>query len=387
MSIVTISPSGGDDTNALQNGINNTASAGNTLQLQTGSFNTSSLTIPNNANIQLLAGVTVNRISGLHFLNINSSNVTISGAGPTTSVFQMNRGGADCFRCQNASNITISGVAGNNAGEDGLYVTSVDTINVSNCIFNNNTRQGSSITSLVKNLVYNNCTFSNTNGHNPEAGIDIEPNQQTGGGGAGNYLTNIQITNCTSSGNRGAGIDFSLYQLDNTSLPVSIFVFGHSSINNGGGSGDYGGYTANNNGVTNPSGYVLLENCSSTNDAYWGAAAKFWLANGLALIFKNLTVTNPHMNGPDPSYNNSGGVIIGGGGGNVGPNGNVHFIDCSISATNGKMVNYFNFWDSTSVGNTQGGPRNCQFIPGTLSGASSPSPIGTWNGSGSGAIH
>lgn len=391
MSIVTIGPSGGDDTSALQSAINATAQAGNQLQLLTGTFHSSALNFPSNSNLLLSAGVTVSMVSGNpHFLNLNATNITIAGAGPTSSIFDMHRSGADCFRVQNASNVNISGVAGNNAGEDGLYVTSVVDLHVSNCIFNNCTRQGSSITSLVKNLFYNNCTFSNTNGAGPSAGIDIEPNPQSGGTGAGNYLTNINITDCISSGNQGAGLDFSLQNLDGTSLPVSIHVLRHTNTNNGGLSGfGYAGFLANNNGSTNPSGYVLIENCTTTNDAWFGVEAKFWLANGPALIFKNLTVTNPHQNGPDPQYHNSAAVAVSGGGGNVGPNGNVHFINCSVNCTNGKTDHYFDFFDQTSVGSSQGGPRNVQFIPGTLSGATvgTVTTPGKWNGSASGPIH
>lgn len=374
----TLGPSGGDDTANLQNAINATAAAGNQLQLLAGSFSTGSLTIPNNANILLSAGVTVNRTSGLHFLNINSTNVTITGAGPTSSIFDMHRGGADCFRVQNASNITINNVAGNNAGEDGLYVTSVNNLHASNCIFNNCTRQGSSITSLAKNIFYNNCTFSNTNGHGPSAGIDIEPNPPA----SGNYLTNINITDCTSSGNQGAGIDFSVWNLNGTSQPISIHVLRHTNINNGGLSGfGYAGFLANNNGVTNPGGYILIENSSTTNDAYWGACGRFWAANGTELIFLNLSVSNPHRSGPDPSYGDSAAVATAGGAGNTPPVGNVHFINTNISVTNGKVDHYFNF-------NTNGGSgvTNVQFLPGSLSGASS-STMGLWQGAASGPIH
>lgn len=387
MSTVQLSPSGGDDTSALQSNLNSTASAGNQLQLMPGTFRSSALHFPSNSNLLLSAGTTVSMVSGgPHFLYLNATNITIQGAGPTSSIFDMHRSGADCFRCQNASNITISGVAGNNAGEDGLYVTSVDTLHVTNCGFDNNTRQGSSITSLARNIFYSHCTFSNTNSHGPSAGIDIEPNPPA----AGNYLTNINITDCTMSGNQGAGIDFSLQNLDGTSQPVSIHVLRNTNINNGGLTGfGYAGFLANNGGGSNPSGYILVENCTTTNDAWFGVEAKFWAANGPALIFLNLTVTNPHQQGPDPQYHSSGAVAVSGGSGNVGPNGNVHFLNTSVSVTNGKTDHYFDFFDATSVGSSSGGPRNVQFIPGTLSGATvgTVTTPGKWNGSASGPIH
>ena len=380
MATISISPSGGDDTSNIQNHLNSTASAGDTLQLNAGSYSSGGLTIPSNTKMNLLSGVTVRRSSGLHFLTFaGSSNVTITGAGPSVSGFDMGRGGADCFRVQNTSNVTLSGIFGNSAGEDGLYVRSASNVRVSNCKFDNNTRQGSSITGFVSHIFYNNCTFSNTNGHGPAAGIDIEPNQNT----TPEFLTDINITDCTMLNNQGDGIDFSVQWLDGTAPPITIHVLRNTNIGNGGGPPGfgYGGYMANNSGTTNPGGYILVEDSTTTNDAYWGACGRFWAANGTALIFKNLTVTNPHRLGPDPSYGDSAAVATAGGGGNVPPIGNVHYINCNISVTNGKVDHYFNF-------NTNGGTgvTNVQFIPGTLSGASS-STMGLYRGSPSGPIN
>lgn len=406
MSIVPISPSNGDDTTNLQNQINATAQAGNTLQLQPGAYNTNPLNFPSGANVQLLAGVTVTANSGYPsnacMLNIIGSNVTISGAGAANSIFQMRKTEytsmlyRHCLNINTAgvSNVTVSGCSFNNSGGDGIYVYQATNVTVNNCTCNNNMRQGSSIIGLVNGISYNNCSFTNTVGALPSAGIDIEPNHPP------EFLQNIQITNCITSGNAGSGVLISLQNLDSTSQPVSIFVFGHSSTNDGGGvgtSGGWAGYQALNAGpssthpdATNAPGYVIFENCSVTTPAYWGAVARFWAANGASLIFKNLTVTNPMVQGPVPQYGgNSAAVAIIGGGGNPGPNGNAHFLGVNVSAPNGKVTYYFDFYDFTSVGNTQGGPRNCQFIPGTLSGATVGTAAlpGRWNGSASGPIH
>ena len=379
MAIVQISPSGGDDTSNIQNQLNSTASAGNTLQLNAGSYSSGTLTIPSNTNMNLLSGVTVHFTGGSsHFLTFyNANGVSITGAGPTVSGFDMGRSGADCYRVQNASNVTLSGIFGNSAGEDGLYVRFSDHVNVTNCTFNNNTRQGSSITGHTDNIHYSNCTFSNTNGHGPAAGIDIEPNAAT------EYLTNITITDCTMSNNQGDGIDFSIQNIDATCLPVSIHVLRNTNVGNGGGPPGfgYGGYMANNNGSSNPGGYILVENSTTTNDAYWGACGRFWASNGTALIFKNLTVTNPHRLGPDPSYGNSAAVATHGGAGNPTSIGNVHFLNCNINVTNGKSSHYFDF--ETNGGN---GVTNVRFLPGTLSGISA-SSMGLWEGNPSGAIN
>lgn len=398
MSIVPISASGGDDTTALQNGINSTASAHNTLQLQPGAYNTNTLSFPTNADMQLLSGVTVtanhNFPANLPLLDIVGANVTIFGAGATNSIFQMRKTEYTSYQSRHAlrinssgvNNVNVSGCSFNSSGGDGCYVRQASNVTVNNCVFNNNFRTGMAITGQVTNIIFNGCTFSNTAGSLTSSGVDIEPN------GPGDFLTDVQLNNCITSGNAGDGILISLWQMDNTSQPVQVFVFGHQSTNDGGQVGTAGGwaaYRALNSGTTNAPGWIIFENCTATTPAYWGAAARFWLANGANLIFKNLTVNNPHVQGPDPDYNNAAAVMIGGGGGNVGPNGNAHFLGVNVSAPNGKCTYYFSFWDATSVGSSQGGPRNCQFLSGNLSGATigTATVPGQWNGTASGPIH
>ena len=378
MATVTIAPSGGNDTTALQNAINSTASNGNILQLLAGNFSSGPLTIPSNANIQLVAGVTVNFTGGSsHFMTFyNANNVTISGAGAATSVFDMHRSGADCFRVQNATNVTISGVSGNNAGEDGLYVRTVTSVTVNDCIFNNNTRQGSSITGLVNHVYYNRCHFTGTNGAPPGAGIDIEPNAAT------EFLEDIIITDCFSTNTQGDGILFSLWQMNNTAPPVSITVIRHNSTGNGAGANQgFAGYRFLNAAPTNAQGFILLQDCSTTNAAYWGVGFYHgnWQANGCAAIFKNLTITNPNRSGPESSSGNSSAIMMGGS--STSALGNAHFINCNISSSGGLTTNYFSFWDN----GTSNGPINMQFVPGTLSGATS--TPGLWRSTSYSVIH
>ena len=387
--ITQISPSGGDDTSNIQNQLNSTASAGNTLEFLAGTYHTSPLTVPSNANVQIDSGVSIlansGYTSGQNMWNIGTSNVTITGAGPANCLCQMIRnstyqGTQMVFRFDGATNASVSGLTCSNAAGDGSYVTRSSNVTVTNCIFTNNMRQGTSVTDQVQHIHYTSCQFNNTNGALPSAGIDIEPNFASG-----NYVTDVTFTNCSSSNNQGDGILVSLQSLDSTSQPVSIHVLGHISTSDGGGvgtSGGWGGYRGLNSGTTNAGGYILFENCTANLSAFWGAVGRFWANNGAALIFKNLTVTNPHVMGPDTDYNNSAAVAIARGGGATVPSGNVHFLNVTITATNGKTSTYFDFFDSS-----QPGPYNCRFLPNTLSGASNTSTMGMWNGSPSGAIN
>ena len=130
-----------------------------------------------------------------------------------------------------------------------------------------------------------------------------------------------------------------------------------------------------NNDPSNAPGTILIQDSFSDQSGSYGAAGRFYAGNGASLTFQNLTVTNPHVNGPDPSYGDSGAVdVIRGGGGTV-AQGNIHFLNINIAATNGKVDHYFNFQDGSNIGTT-----NVEFVPGTLSGATQAPPNGLMQG-------
>ncbi len=142
------------------------------------------------------------------------------------------------------------------------------------------------------------------------------------------------------------------------------------------------GYVGINNDPSNAPGAILIQDSFSDQSGSAGAAGRFYAANGASLTFQNLTVTNPHVNGPDPSYGDSAAVdVIRGGGGTVAI-GNVHFLGINVAVTNGKVDHYFNFQDGSNKGIT-----NVQFVPGTLSGATLAPPNGLMGGQGFNAIN
>jgi hypothetical protein len=141
------------------------------------------------------------------------------------------------------------------------------------------------------------------------------------------------------------------------------------------------GYSGQNNDPSNAPGTILIQDSFSDQSGSYGAAGYFYEANGAALIFQNLTVTNPHVNGPSV-YGDSAavGVVRCGGCGSA-PLGNVHFLNINISITNGKTDRYFYFGDGGSNSVT-----NVQFEPGSLSGATNVPPLGLLDGVGTNAI-
>jgi hypothetical protein len=369
---------GGDDTSVFQTALNSTASHTQILEIPAGSYNISPINFPSNSNMKVDADVTVSANSGFgssdRMLNVNSNNVTISGAGGSTSVFQMpkartasqgdGRQYRHCLGIQNASNVTVTGIACNQSGGDGIYVSAATNVTITKCVFDKNYRDAGSIIGRLNHINITNNVFSNTNGTAPQAGVDLEPNNP------GDFVVDVNFTDNTMVNNSGDGLAISLWTLDSTSQPVSITVTRNHSDNNG----RYG-YFANNNDPSNAAGTITLNDCTTDQSGSDGANARFYSANGASLTFNNLTVTNPHRNGPDPSYGDSAAVAIIRGGGASVPEGNVHYRNVNVNVTNGKVTYYFDFHDGSNIG-----VSNVTFTPGTLSGASQAPPNGLLSG-------
>jgi hypothetical protein len=378
---------GGNDTNVFLTALNSTASNGQTLEIPAGNYNISPLTFPRNSNVFVDSGVTVSAIAGYGtnavMLNIDTGPVTITGAGPLVSVFQMpsalaaSESDSSQFRhCLEigqggaASNVTISGIACNQSGGDGIYIRNATNVLVENSAFNGNYRNGASITGAVNGVTLIGDTFNNNCGTLPKSGIDFEPNLVT------DFLENISLQNNTMSGNCGDGLEFSLQNLTSASQPVSITVTGNATSGN-----TRYGYVGLNTYPTNPTGTILVQNSSSTNDGDFCAIGRFWQAGGELLSFQNLTCTNPHVNGPDPSNGSSGAVGAIRGGGATIPMGNISYTGTDISAANGQTTYYFDFEDYSGIGIT-----NVVFDSlGTMTGATK-APNGLVQGVGTNAI-
>jgi len=370
---------GGDDTNVFQTALNSTASNGQTLEIPEGNYNINPVSFPDQSNVFVDAGVTVTANPGYGssqvMLTVHSSNVTIAGAGAPASVFHMRKaeysGGEyrHCLDIQNASNVTVSGISCNDSGGDGVYLGRSTNVTIADCIFDNNRRQGSSITGGVNHIYYLRDHFTNTSGTAPESGLDIEPNSP------GDFLLDVNIDDCYTDGNAGDGLMISTWLMDATSQPIGVTVLRNHSTGN-----QRYGYVGINNDPSNAPGAILIQDSFSDRSGSYGAAGRFYAANGASLTFLNLTVTNPNVNGSDPSYGDSGAVdLVRGGGGTI-PLGNVHFLNINIRATPGKTDHYFDFYDSSNIGIVTTGSNRVEFVPGTLSGLTNASPNGTVQG-------
>lgn len=132
---------------------------------------------------------------------------------------------------QNSTNIEVFNMALSEAWGDGIYISNefpgekLKNIKISNCIIDNNRRQGISV-SGGEFITIDGCVISRTNGSSPQSGIDIEPD--TGY----SSVKNITISNCKFYDNEGRSIESWLtdgYAFDNLVVENCIFDDGDSS--------------------------------------------------------------------------------------------------------------------------------------------------------------
>jgi hypothetical protein len=237
--------------------------------------------------------------------------------------------------------VLIAGIEGNDSGGDGLYIGAgnqgySDHVTVRDSTFDNNRRQSLSIVS-GSDVTITHCRFTNAHGTGTGSGIDIEPNGPT------NRVERVRIADCAASGNAGSGLSMGLYGLASRSRPVSVTVRRYATSRNG----QSGFFISGRDDPDAPTGSVLLEDCSSTDDPDYGAVASFWEAPGPMLTVRNLTVTD--ANGSGKTYDGAA-IAVKRGGGGCTPLGNVRFEYTSIIDTKGRLKTYFSVRDYSKIG-------------------------------------
>lgn len=112
----------------------------------------------------------------------------------------------------NSNNVSVIYPKIINCWGDGIYLGNEkgsrnnENIVISNGILDNNRRNGISIVA-GNNVLVERMLISNTNGHNPKSGIDIEPNSND------DYIGDIRINNVTTFNNEMNGIVISVGNL------------------------------------------------------------------------------------------------------------------------------------------------------------------------------
>lgn len=260
-----------DSTAALQAAIN--SGADTVIVRNMGSpWYVTPITLASNQHITFQTGVEVDAKPGA-FLTDNQclftasakTNITLDGYGATLKMQKAayttgeHRHGLNIL---SSSNITVQGLTIKDTGGDGIYLGTTGTtkynsnVTLTDVVSDNNRRQGISIIS-VDGLTVNRCSFINTTGTVPAAGMDFEPNA------ASHRLTNVNVSNTTIYGNDGWGVlVYDIYQ-NNTSAPMSM-TFTDCSV----GTDGFGVYDRNTGdparGAAAPTGLITLDNLAGT---------------------------------------------------------------------------------------------------------------------------
>ena len=123
---------GGNDTGVFQNALNLSAANHEVLEVPAGTYNVSPLTFPNNANVVMDAGATVEATSGYsqyqHMLNVvGVSNVRITGT-PGKSIFQILDGSSLKVDSHDGRKVKVKGFLIRRPDEDRLNATSIEVV-------------------------------------------------------------------------------------------------------------------------------------------------------------------------------------------------------------------------------------------------------------------
>ncbi len=215
-----------------------------------------------------------------------------------------------------AKKVLIQDVTVNSFSGDGLAVTGnvsapCEDVRLERVTCNFNGRNAFSIIN-AKRATLVNCrgTNTNTNGigasaNGPWAGFDIEPNE-----GSGYFLEDINLIGCSSEGNAGSGLQFTI---PNSNSPVTVRVYGFQSRRDGSGT-QYGGKCGGigfiyGGGITPPvnmNGHISIIN--PYIDEPFGSGIRFrnWSAKNAPVSIHRATVRNVNYGAATGNINRCG---------------------------------------------------------------------------------
>lgn len=235
-----------DDTTAIQNAIDDTyAKGGGTVFIPDGTYlvnpdvsinmkNNTRLNLSDNAALQATAtSSTTNavvKIKNITDVEVVGGKIIGDRVTHTGTKGEWGMG----IELDDSSNISISNISISNCWGDGIYAGSnsesgynsnviIENFKIDNC-----RRNGISIIS-VKGLTINNGVISNTNGTDPQCGIDLEPNYVT------EYMQNVLIENVQSVNNAEYGLLFGYDIYRKSTIPSDVTVKNFVAAGNGAG--------------------------------------------------------------------------------------------------------------------------------------------------------
>jgi parallel beta-helix repeat protein len=227
-----------DDTLAIQRAVNKVADSGATVLIPAGTYlidAVAHLNLTNNMTLKMEEGAILKAIpnnkENYGIIKIkNVQNVNVIG-GIVQGERDQHEGktgewgmGVELY---GSKNVVIENVIAKDNWGDGFYVND----NASNTAFcgviaDNNRRQGISVISANR-LVIRDSVFQRTQGTEPMAGIDIEPNSKQN-------VTDVRITNNVVMHNSGSGIISTVSdEAKGTSYVKNAVIDGNTVVNNG----------------------------------------------------------------------------------------------------------------------------------------------------------
>lgn len=186
------------------------------------------------------------------------------------------------FFLAGCDNVEIRDLTLDGSGGDGVYIRNTGkgpcrNIRLENLIVQNQGRQGVSVI-CAENLTIRNCTFRDTHGMSPSAGIDFEPNRPT------DAFKNCVVGDCRFLNNAGCGIVLALSKLRDGAAPeVSItvercyFEGNHNNINI-------------QRRAYAPAGFIIFRDCELKDSR--GTSITFGFTGKLPVTFENMKVSH-----------------------------------------------------------------------------------------------
>ena len=197
-----------NDATAIQNAINAAATTGGVVRFAGNTTYAIGSQITVNGPITIYGnGATLKRTFDTDYItalkttgsNVAIYNLKIDGnrSGLTASQFK------GCFEIK-STNTSLYSCFGNNAMGDGIQIDSAASyVHVVSCGFDNCYRNGGSVTQANR-VTFTDCTFTNTNGTSPQAGLDIEPDT------AAYDVYEINCIGCRFEGNTTYGVSIGM---------------------------------------------------------------------------------------------------------------------------------------------------------------------------------
>lgn len=173
-----------------------------------------------------------------------------------------------CLSVSDATGVRIENMLLAESGGDGVCFGLARDVVMKNCVCDRNYRQGLSIVG-ARDMLVEDCVFSNTKGTPPQSGVDIEPWK------ASEDVVNVVFRNCLSRDNAACGFEVYLRDMDDTSNPVSLLFDGCRTVGNAQGFFANSGYGRTNHYVK---GEVKFRNCTAVTPGNMG----FFVGNSTA---------------------------------------------------------------------------------------------------------